>query len=483
MADFLDWDAVVLVQALRKGELSAQAVMAATLARIKACNGAVNAIVDLRFEVELMAEAEAADAVAVAARGALHGLPMAVKDLADVAGLRSSAGSPVYADRVAQADSHFVRLMRAEGAIFIGKTNVPEFGLGSHSYNPVHGVTRNPYGVERSAGGSSGGAAVALACGMVALADGSDMMGSLRNPAGWNNVYGFRPSWGVVPREAGQESFWQQLSSIGPMARSPRDMALLLTVMAQSEARVPHNVSLPEAGLPSRCSVEGRRIGWLGDWGGAMPMQAGVLAQCEQGLAVLNDLGARVEAVAPPFEAEAMFRAWADLRSFALAGELADLYDDPHTRARLKPEAVWEVARGLAMPARDLMRATQVRSAWFTRAAELFEQFDALVLPVAQCWPFPVDLDWPKEINGTAMDSYHRWMQVVVPASLIGIPAVSVPVGFGGEYSGSGAKLGLPMGMQIIGTKGADLEVLAMAQAYHEATLWPQKYPAGAVSA
>ena len=225
MVDFLDWDAGILIAALREGRLTAEAVMAATLSRVAERNGAVNAIVDLRDEDSLMAAARAADEVPYEARGRLHGMPMAVKALAHVKGTRNTEGSPLFADRISEADSAFVARMRDAGAIFIGKTNVPEFGLGSHSYNPVHGVTRNPFDGTRSAGGSSGGAGVALALGLVTLADGSDMMGSLRNPAGWNNVYGFRPSWGVVPREVGAESFWQQLSTVGPMARSPRDCA------------------------------------------------------------------------------------------------------------------------------------------------------------------------------------------------------------------------------------------------------------------
>lgn len=471
MSDFLDWDAVDLIAALRDGGLSAEAVMQATLARIAERNGSVNAIVDLRADEDLLAEARAADAVPEAQRGKLHGLPVAIKALADVKGTRNTQGSPLFADNISEEDSRFVALMREEGAIFIGKTNVPEFGLGSHSYNPVHGVTRNPYGHEFTAGGSSGGAAVALATGMVALADGSDMMGSLRNPAAWNNVYGFRPSWGVVPREAGSESHWQQLSTIGPMARNPRDMAVMLDVMAQPEVAVPFNMPAQDWDLPEEGAVKGRRIGWLGDWGGAMPMEDGVLEVCREGFEVLGTLGAELSDLDAPFDAEAMFQSWSDLRAFALAGELAPLYQDETKRERLKPAARWEVQRGIEMAAMDLHRATKVRSEWFAAAARMFEAVDAVVLPVAQCWPFPAEWDWPKEIAGVEMDTYHRWMQVMVPASLLGLPAVSVPVGFGDK--------GLPMGMQIIGAKGADRMVLEIAQAYHKATDWPSKRPAG----
>jgi amidase len=466
MGEFLDWEAGVLAAALREGRLTAEAVMAATLERIAARNGAVNAIVDLRDRAVLLAEARAADEVPYEARGALHGLPMAIKALAHVKGTRNTEGSPLFADRISEADSAFVARLRAAGALFIGKTNVPEFGLGSHSYNPVHGVTRNPFDGARTAGGSSGGAGAALALGLVTLADGSDMMGSLRNPAGWNNVYGFRPSWGVVPREVGSESFWQQLSTIGPMARSPRDCALLLQVMAAQEAGVPFNMPVQDWTLPPRCEVAGLRVGWLGDWDGAMPMEAGIMPLCEAGLAVLADLGAEVQPVAAPFDAEAMFQSWSDLRAFALAGELAGLYQQEGTRERLKSEAQWEVRRGLEMDPMALHRANRVRADWFATAAEMFARFDVLALPVAQCFPFAAEWDWPQEIAGVAMDSYHRWMQVMVPASLLGLPAISVPVGFDAR--------GLPMGVQLIGAKGADRRVLEVAQAYHEATQWPQ---------
>ncbi len=473
--EFLDWDAGQLTEALREGRLQATEVMAATLARIAAKNGAVNAIVGMQSADVLMAEARAADAVAVSERGKLHGLPMAVKDLSDVRGLTNSEGSPLYASRVSEADSRFVGLLRDAGAIFIGKTNVPEFGLGSHTYNPVYGATLNPFDPSRTAGGSSGGAAVAVATGMVALADGSDMMGSLRNPAAWNNVYGFRPSWGVVPRTPDGDSFWYQLSSVGPLARSPRDLALLLEVIAVPDARVPFNMPTQSWELPDSCSMQGARIGWLGDWGGALPMEDGILAQCQSGLEVMRALGAEVVDVAPPFDAEEMYQAWSDLRSFGLAGEMAETYADTEKRARLKEEVVWEIERGLAMSAAQLHAASQTRAAWFARAAELFADFDALVLPVTQCWPFPVDWDWPKEIDGQVMDNYQRWMQVMVPVSLIGVPAISLPVGFGGA--------GLPMGMQMFGPKCSDLRVLEMAQAYHEATRWPQKSPPSGLEA
>jgi amidase len=414
-----------------------------------------------------MAAARAADAAP--RRGWMHGLPVAVKDLANAAGLPTSMGSPLFAGQVAAADDLMVARMRAAGAIFIGKTNTPEFGLGSHTFNPVHGATGNAYDPARSAGGSSGGAAVALACGMLAVADGSDMMGSLRNPAGWNNVYGFRPSWGRVPDGAEGETFLHSLSTSGPMARSPRDLAALLEVQAGPEPRRPF--CLPREPFLERISadVTGRRIGWLGDWGGAYAMEPGILALCEAALEDFAALGVTVEALPPHFPAADLWRAWLDLRAFANANRLAPLYDDPAKRAQLKPAAIWEIETGRKLTIEAVQAASLIRSHWYACAAELFDRFDALVLPTAQVWPFDIGIVHPEAIGGRAMDTYHRWMEVVIPASLIGLPALAVPAGFGAE--------GLPMGMQLIGRHGDDLGLLQLAEAWHRATNWPGRRP------
>ena len=469
MGEFLDWEAGALVAALQSGALSAQEVMAATLARVEARNPGLNAIVSRRDSETLMQEAQAADRVPEQARGALHGLPMAVKDFASVRGVPTSMGSPLFADTPAGADDVMVSRMRAAGAIFIGKTNVPEFGLGSHTFNPVFGATHNPYDRSKSAGGSSGGAAAALAGRMLALADGSDMMGSLRNPAGFCNIYGFRPSWGVVPRDAGGETFLQQISTNGPMARSPRDLARLMSVIAAPNPMVPHNVPVQDWTLARRDRLGGVRIGWLGDWGGAYAMEDGILALCEAGLGVMETLGGQVDRLAPPMAAERLWDSWRTLRHWAVASELAPLHANAGTRDKLKPEAVWEIEAGLGLDAMEITRAGAARARWFERAAELFESHDVLALPTAQVWPFPIEWRWPETIGDRAMDSYHRWMEVVVPASLAGLPAISVPVGFG--------ETGLPMGMQLIGRKGADRALLEVAQVYHEATGWPEQRP------
>ncbi len=448
------------------GVLSAEELMRATLERIGQVNGTVNAIVALRDPDELLAEARAMDERG--GQGPLHGLPIAVKDLVDVAGIPSTQGSPVLKGNVPERDELIAARMRAAGAIFVGKTNTPEFGLGSHTFNPVYGATRNPYNTTRSCGGSSGGAAVALATGMTALADGSDMMGSLRNPAAWNNVYGLRPSWGRVPSEPEGDTFLHQLSTLGPMARCPEDIAVLLDVISGPDPRQPHAVPCTPVAPLRAADPVGKRIGWLGSWGGAIPMDEGILDISRGALRVLENLGCIVEPVEPPFSADAIWQSWIDLRSWQVATGHARYLEQ---KAQLKDSAIWEIERGLAMTGMEIHKASVTRSDWFRAAAKLFETYDALVLPSAQVWPFDVDLPYPTSIGGQSMDTYHRWMQVVVPVSLIGLPALAVPAGFGTE--------GLPMGVQLFGPRGSDADLLALGAAYHAVTEWPQRMPGG----
>ena len=454
-----------LTERLAARALSASEVMAAVLDRIAAGNGQVNAIVSLRDRDALMAEAAEVDAGPW--RGPLHGVPMAVKDLVAVKGIRSTWGSPMFADYVPAADEVLAARLRAAGAILIGKTNVPEFGLGSHSYNPIFGVTRNPYDLSRTAGGSSGGAGAALACGMGWVADGSDMMGSLRNPAGWNNVYGHRPTVGLVPGDGQGDLFLHPLSTLGPMARNPRDLAALLEVLAGAEPGQPGGAPFVAGKLSG--DIAGKRIGWLGDWGGAWPTEPGILDLCRKALAVYEDLGCTVVDLAPPFPSDKLWDSWTTLRSWAVAGGQAAAWADPAKREMMKPAMVWEIERGMALSNEQIRQASAVRSDWFRAAARMFASVDAVAMPTAQVWPFPADWDWPKDIEGTAMDTYHRWMECVVPVSLIGLPCTAMPAGFGAG--------GLPMGVQLAGPRGSDGALLQLAAAYHDATRWPETRP------
>ena len=402
-------------------KLAPSEVMAACLAQVAATNGAVNAIVSLREPDDLMAQARRADDAPHS--GWLHGIPMAVKDLCATKGLRTTWGSPLFADFVPQEDDLLAARMRGAGAIFIGKTNTPEWGHGSHSFNPVHGVTRNPYDASRTAGGSSGGAAAALAARMVWVADGSDMMGSLRNPAAFCNVYGFRPTWGLVPADAVGDTHLATLATEGPMARCPEDLARLLAVQAGENPQAPFGRAVPDvtAGL-KQASLKGKRIGWLGDWGGAYAMEPGIMALCEAALARMETMGAQVEPLAPPFPAQKLWQAWTTLRAMLNAGGFRHIYDDPVRRAQLKPETLWEIEQGRTLSAQAVYEASVIRSDYYAHMARLFDRFDAVVLPSAQVWPFPAEWRWPQTINGTPMDTYHRWMEVVIPISLIGLP-------------------------------------------------------------
>lgn len=463
----LDWSACELSRAIHARKVAPSEVMAAWLAQVAAVNPAVNAIISLRDPDTLLAEARALDDVS--ATGWLHGIPFAVKDLVATKGLRTTWGSPLFADHVPARDDLVAARLRAAGAVIAAKTNVPEWGQGSHSFNPVFGVTRNPYDLTRSAGGSSGGAAAALATRMAWVADGSDMMGSLRNPAAFCNVYGFRPTWGLVPQDAEGETHLSTLSTEGPMGRSIEDVARLLLVLAGENPEVPFPRAVPDVLSGLDRGIDGMRIGWLGDWGGDYAMEPGILDLCQAALRQMEDLGAAVDPLPPPFPAARLWSAWVTLRAMLNAGGKRALAEDPAKRALTKPETIWEIEQGLGLSAQAVYEASVIRSRWHAHAARMFDRYDAVVLPSAQVWPFPADWRWPEQIAGRKMDTYHRWMEVVLPASLIGLPALSVPVGFGPQ--------GLPMGMQIIGRSGDDAKVLAIGQAWHRATDWPQRRP------
>ena len=461
--------ASALARAIAGREISAREVMQSCLDRIDACNGRYNAIVSLRPRADLLAEAEAADRAVLSGQslGPLHGLPVAIKDLAATRHLRTTLGSPLFANNVPAADAVHVARMRAAGALIVGKTNVPEFGLGSHTVNPVFGPTRNAFDPTRSAGGSSGGAAVALALGMLPIADGSDFGGSLRNPAGWNNVFGVRPSQERVPGNPVPDAYMSQLATDGPMGTCVADLALLLDVQAGFDPSAP--LSLPKPDVPFVDAFDAERpfrIAWMGDLGGHLAMEDGILPLCRTALTSLAAAGHIVEDLVPNFDYEALWRAFVTLRQFSIGGKLGPLFADAEKRALLGPAAQWECEGHLRLTAAAVYEATTVRSAWYACMTALFDRFDALALPSAQVWPFPIEMAWPDRIAGRPMDSYHRWMEVVVPATLAGCPAASVPAGFGGP---GGA---LPMGLQIIGRPRDDAGVLRICRAYERANPW-----------
>ena len=469
--DLVTADALQLSEWIRLRKVSCREVMSAFLDHIERVNTPANAIVSLRERAALLAEADERDAQLARGDhlGWMHGMPQAPKDLTATAGIASTQGSPLFRNEVPKADALMAARMRAQGAIFIGKTNTPEFGLGSNTYNTIFGKTLNAYDPTRSAGGSSGGTAVALALRMLPVADGSDMMGSLRNPAGWNNIFGFRPSQGRVPSVPAHDLFFNQLGYAGPMGRSVPDLAMLLSTQAGYDARAPLSISEDPAQFAGSLErdVGGTRIGWLGNYDGYLPMEDGVLAQCESALKDFESIGCKVEAARPDYPMEQLWQTWLTLRHFSCAGTLGALYRDPEKRALLKPEAQWEVEGGLRLSGEDVWNATVARSQWYNALLALFERYDYLALPSAQVFPFDANEHWPKAIAGRTMDTYHRWMEVVIGASLAGLPVVCVPAGFNAQ--------GLPMGLQVIGKPQADLAVLQLAHAYDQATQWVKR--------
>jgi len=463
--DICRLSAVELAGKIRRRHLSAREVASAFLDRIEAVNPLVNAIVSLRERADVLAEADRADAHLAQGgeTGSLFGLPIAIKDLALTKGLRTTFGSPIFADFIPDEDEFFVERIRKAGAIIIGKTNTPEFGLGSNTYNPVFGPTLNAFDPALTAGGSSGGAAVALALDMVPVADGSDFGGSLRNPAAYNNIYGFRPSQGLVPAGPASEVFHSQMGVEGPMGRGVRDIALLLDEQAGYHPQAPLSYAREGSFLDGlRAKASGGRIAWLGDLGGHLPTEPGVLDLCEAALACFADASFDSEALVPDVDFEALWQAFVTLRQASSGCGLKAHYDDPEKRGLLKPEAVWEVEQAMRLTATQVHAASVRRTSWHRTLLSLFERFDLIALPTAQVFPFDISVTWPREITGRTMDSYHRWMQVSAFATLGGCPALNVPAGFDDK--------GRPMGMQLIGRPRGDLEVLRAGAAY-EATL------------
>ncbi|MDQ4086293.1 MAG: amidase [Actinomycetota bacterium] len=457
-----------LVTAIRDREVSVREVVEDHLNQIDRVNPSVNAVVTLVGEQALAA---AATADARSARGEdtgpLHGLPIVHKDTHETAGIRTTHGSPVLSDHVPGRDELLVERLRSAGTIALGKSNVPEFAAGSHTFNPVFGVTRNPYDLSRSAGGSSGGAAAALACGMTPLADGSDMGGSLRNPAAFCNVVGLRPSPGRVPTWPAPAA-WATMGVQGPMARTVSDAALLLSAIAGPDPRSPIALQNPgsDFAVPLERDLAGLRVAWSSDFGGALPVERAVVHALEPQLRVFADLGCKVEEACPDFSgAEEVFRT---LRAWQFDLALGGVVD--RHRDLVKQSVVWNVEIGRALTGPDIGRAETLHTRLFHRLREFFEQYDVLLLPVSQVVPFDADLEYPASVAGVRQETYLDWMRSAYWVSATGCPALSVPGGFTDE--------GLPVGLQVVGPHRADLRVLQVGHAFEQATRFWLRRPA-----
>jgi amidase len=471
-ADITDLSASDLSAAIRQRHVSCVEVMEAYLARIQRYNPVYNALVSMVAEDELMKQAALADTALDNDEywGWMHGMPLAIKDDTNVEGMPTSNGSPIFAGTLAEEDDLLVARLRRHGPIFIGKSNLPEFGMGSQSYNQVFPTTGSAWNPELTAGGSSGGAACGLGTHMLTVANGGDLMGSLRNPGAYNNVIGFRPTQGRVPDSRGSDLFYQQMATGGPLGRNAEDTARLLVTMAGRTPVQPLSLRdrLADVGEWQPLDLTGAKIGWMADYDGYLPMEPGVLDLCGASLQTLTDAGAIVEPCSPDFDMDRLWQTWLALRHWT-RWSMMPLYEDPDLREQLKPEAVWEIEGAFDTSARKIFDAGVARADWYEAVNALFGDYDFLVLPTAQVFPFDKNVHWPEEINGTEMDTYHRWMEVVIGGTLAGMPVCNVSAGFDGQ--------GRPMGMQVMAPFGEDRRVLEFAMGYEAVTDYLERRP------
>lgn len=451
---------------MRRKELSAREVLEAHLAQIARLNPLVNAIVTLAAD-QARDQALLADEAVTRGEllGPLHGLPVAHKDLAETRGLRTTFGSPIFKDYVPDFSTLLVERTQRAGAITIGKTNTPEFGAGSQTFNPVFGATRNPWDLSKTCGGSSGGAAVALACGMLPIADGSDLGGSLRNPASFCSVVGFRLSPGRVPNVPSRNG-WSALSVVGPMARNVQDVALFLSAIAGPDARAPLSIHEPGSHFaqPLERDCRGLGIAWCGNFAGlAFDRRVSDVVNSQR--RTFDGLGCITEDSDPDFSgADEAFKTLRALSFYQQHGALLK----PH-REQMKRTVVDEIERGARLTGPEIARAETLRSQLFARIGEFLTRYDFMVLPVAQVPPFDIEQEYVTEIEGQRMEGYVDWMRSCYFISMTALPAISVPAGFTPE--------GLPVGLQIVGRHHDDRGVLEMAHAYEQASGIHNRFP------
>jgi len=455
-----------LASLLSKRKISAVEVVSAFIAQIERINPRVNAIVTFLPEQALKA-AKALDQRKQ--KPLFAGLPIAYKDNVQTKGIRTTFGSPIYKDNVPKEDHLIVERLSAAGAITLGKTNLPEFAAGSQTFNAVFGATRNPYDFSKTCGGSSGGAAVAVATGMLPFADGGDLAASLRNPANYCNVVALRPTPGRVPSWPAPNA-WNTLSVLGPVARTVEDAAFLLSAMAGPDRRSP--VSIAESGSvflkPLKRSFKKVRIAWSRDLGG-LPVDPRVTAVLEKQKKVFRELGGIVEDAEPDFSGAT--EAFETLRAQGFLQSYGEFYRT--RRGDLKDDVAWNVEQGLRSTPEQIARATALRSQLYQRMRAFLEKYEFLVCPVNQLPPYPVETEWPREIAGVKMTNYLDWMKSCYFITITGHPAISVPAGFTPE--------GLPVGIQIVGRYRDDFGVLQLAHAFEQANPCWKKRPAPGV--
>jgi amidase len=460
--------ATELARLYRTRRASPLEVMQAVLARIDAVNPRLNAYVTVARESAL---AEARAATRALGRGKrlppLHGVPVSIKDLTPTRGLRTTWGSKVFERHIPAEDALVVERLRAAGAIVVGKTNTPEFGAGGNTFNEVFGATRNPWNPALTCGGSSGGAAVALATGMGPLAEGSDLGGSVRTPAAFCGVVGFRTTPGLVPMYP-RDLAWDSLGVTGPMARTVADIALMLSVVAGPDDRAPLSYDVDTrafARAVRRPDVRGWRVAWSPDLNGLIPVDAEVARVAGEATRVFRALGARVTAASPDF---------AELNDIVLGTRglsMVALHADklPRWRDQMQKGLVWNIEQGLALTARDIARAETARTALWHRVRRFMASHELLVLPTVAVRPFPVEQPYPTEIDGRPLANYTQWFFLTYAITVTGLPVMSVPCGM--------TRDGLPVGLQIVGRRRREVDVLRAAAAFEAAAPWAGRIP------
>ena len=462
-----------IVSLIIKKSISVEEVVDYYLHRIEKLNPTVNAIVSLKNEKKIRAEAKEKDLIKDNKSKLLYGLPLAVKDLFDVENIPTTYGLRQFKDNFPAKNSLIVDRLLDHGAIIIGKTNIPEFAVGAHTSNKLFGPTVNPYNINTTAGGSSGGSAAAIASGLVPLSDGTDMMGSCRIPAAYTNIYGMRPTPGLIPveRDTHQSQNLPNLSTPGCLSRTPHEISLMLDAISGKHPKDPLSFDLNSSFISSTLNqnqFEKIKIGWLRDMKGQYLFDHEILELCETALNKLEKHKVQIDLANIDMKSNEIWNSWTTLRSKNLFQDIVDMelnnIDDLH------PGIIWEYNKGQNITELNIEHAIEQRDICMNKIDQLFHKFNFLALPSAQIFPFDKETDYPKRIGSTELDTYHRWMEVTILASLLSLPTISIPIGFNKE--------GMPMGMQIIARRRKDLDLIAFAKIYEEIFLFSKHRPA-----
>ena len=453
-----------IILLIQSKKVSVKEVVEFYLERIKKYNPTLNAIVLQKDEQKILDEANSIDKKGIDKNKPLIGLPMACKDLFDIEGFPSTYGYLDFKNNIAKKNSIIVDRLKKSGAIIIGKTNTAELGIGGHTTNRLFGPTSNPYNISRSAAGSSGGAGAAVAAGLLPFADGTDMMGSCRAPAAYANIYGFRPTTGLIPTDRSNEKRLDNfpvLTTPGCFAKTPQDMSILLDCIVGKDSTDPLSISLNSSfkdNLNNKTNFSNLRVCWLSDLNGEYNFENGIIEMCENQLKNLNNYKLEIEPLKSNITSNDLWESWNILRAKSIFDDIVSMKIDDINK--MTQQAIWEFKKGKKIEKEDIDGALKQKISCQNEIEKLFEKYDFLILPSAQVFPFDKNLQYPDKINEKKLDTYHRWIEVFIMSSLLDLPTITVPIGFNDD--------GLPMGMQIIAKKFNDLQLLAFAKQYEE---------------